>query len=123
MNVNGHVVLTISAVALEALSEPLEALDKGCSPPGGGEGWPDTGHRKSQSTSWILSLDPRDETKGPCEFYFLIDSAATTMSLGSMAMGVSREWMCTPANPKSTHGFLKRMRGDGVTSFYHRFSR
>jgi hypothetical protein len=49
------------------------------------------------------SRDPRDETEGAGEFYFLwlSGSAAIAMSLGSMATGVSREWMCTPAKTRA----------------------
>jgi hypothetical protein len=50
-------------------------------------------------------------------------SAAITMSLGSMATGLSREWMSTPAKNEKTHGSWKRMRCDDVTPFYHRCRR
>jgi hypothetical protein len=46
--------------------------------------------------------------------------SAITMILGSMATGVSRESMSTPAKKKRTHGSWKRTRCDGVTPFYHR---
>ena len=69
-----------------------------------------TGHRESSSTLWIPSFDPRDETERACEFYFGSSSGAITMSLGSMATGISHEWMCTPAKEERAHSSWKRMR-------------
>jgi hypothetical protein len=45
------------------------------------------------------------------------------MRLGSMATGVPREWMSTPAKDERTHGSWKRMRCDDVTLSYHRAAR
>lgn len=39
--------------------------------------------------------------------------SAITMNLGSMAIGVSREWMSTPAK-KRTHGIINRHRTGGT---------
>jgi hypothetical protein len=86
--------------------------------------WPETGHREGRRLRlWVPSLDPRDETEGACELYAWFGSAAITMGLGSMATGLSREWMSTPAKNERAHGSLKRMRCDDVRPFYHRCTR
>src|SRR5262249_44475980 len=94
----------------------------GSSPPGGGEGWPKAGHTESGLYVADPVIDPRDASRRCVRVLRLIGWASITLSLGSMATGVSREWISTPANTKSTHGSLKRMRGDGITAFYHCFS-
>lgn len=97
-NVNEIVPFTIDAVVLAVLSEPLEAPRGSSSTPGGVEGWPETGHRGSRRLG-CGSRHSIHETRPKVRAGSTLDlvRAAITISLGSMATGLSREWMSTPA--------------------------
>ena len=61
---NGRVLLTNDAVALEVLSEPLGAPRWKQLYAGGVEGWPETGHRQwLSSIALIPSIDLRDDNR------------------------------------------------------------